>query len=225
MRVLACVGVDVEARALARHLGLAPVSGRGWPHFRAGAIEVVCVGPGARHLGARLETAAPCDLVASAGACGALAPHLSAGDLVVPEVVATPDGPDVPTASVPALRRAGRLLTVPAVVDTPAAKARLRIATGAEAVDMESAPVLAWAAARGLPALAVRGVADEAARAVPSELAALVGDDGRVRAAGALGLALRRPARIAPALALGRATAAALRTVAAALGRLAGEGR
>jgi len=221
MRVLACVGVDVEARALARHLGLDPVPGRAWLHFRAGALEVACVGPGARHLDSRLSGGARPDLVVSAGVCGALAPDLRPGDLVVPEAVVTPEGDERLTTADHPLPRSGRLLTVRAVVGTPAAKARLWVATGAVAVDMESAAVLEWAARRGLPALVVRGISDAAHEAVPPELAALVGEDGRVRPGDALRLALTRPGRIAPALALARSTAAALRAVAAALGRLA----
>ena len=44
MPVLVLTAVEVEARWLARHLRLALVAGARWPHYRSGAIEVMCVG-------------------------------------------------------------------------------------------------------------------------------------------------------------------------------------
>jgi adenosylhomocysteine nucleosidase len=218
--ILVLAAVDVEARGLARHLGLSRVAGGAGPHYRGGALEVACVGPGAARLEAGAAAWGPPALVVSAGTCGALAPTLRPGDLVVPEVVITETGCRRATARLP-LARSGALLTVPAVAATAADKARLWLATGALAVDMESAPILAWAADRGVPAAVVRGIADAADAPVAPALAGLVAPDGRVRAASALRLMLREPRHVAGAIALGRGTAAALRAVAAALGALA----
>ena len=163
----------------------------------------------------------PPDVVISAGACGALAPSLSTGDLVVPETVVSADGNRHATDALPGLTCAGALLTVADVVDSAAAKSRLWMETGASAVDMESAAIVAWARSRGLRAAVVRGVSDTATDAVPADLAALVDVGGRVRAGRAIRAALARPSALADAMHLGRGAAAALKTVAAALGRVA----
>jgi adenosylhomocysteine nucleosidase len=217
--VLVLTAVDVEARGLARHLGLAPVGGP-WPHFRGGLLEVVCVGPRATRLDER-ATWHPPTLVVSAGACGALAPDLAVGALVVPEAVTGEHGERLATASIAALAPRGTLLTVGEVVHTPADKARLWMETGALAVDTESLVILEWARALGVPAVVVRGVSDAATSGVPRDLAALVEPGGRVHRGHALRAMLARPAALADALALGRGTTAALRTVAVVLGRVA----
>ena len=222
--ILVLTAVEVEARGLARHLGLAPVPSSRWPHYRGGFLEVVCVGPRAARLAER-ATWRPPTLVVSAGACGALAPDLAAGGLVVPEVVIGPDGTRFSTASSMPLPRSGTLLTVSDVVHAPDAKARLWIETGAAAVDMESSVILEWASALGVPATVVRGVSDTAQSSVPRDLAALVEPGGRVSRGQALRAVLHRPAALADAIALGRGTAAALKTVAGALARLARAGR
>jgi len=221
-RLLVCAAVEVEARGLARRLGLSPVPGSPWPRFRHGALEVLCVGLRAARLADRGADAAPA-LVVSAGTCGALAPDLRTGTLVVPDAVMTPAGDREPTAPLPGLPAAGTLLTV----DVPAVaadKARLWLGTGALAVDMESALVLAWARARGVPAAVVRAVADTARAGVPADLASVVDADGAVRTARALRVALARPRAVPEALALRRGTERALDAVAAALATLARAG-
>ena len=218
--ILVLTAVDVEARRLARHLGLAAVPESPWPHYRAGVLEVVCVGPRAAQLGERSGWRAPA-LVISAGACGALAPDLPVGSLVVPEAVIGPNGGRLAAAAVSPLGRAGTLLTLVDVVHMPSDKARLWIETGALAVDTESSVILEWAGASGLPAAVVRGVSDAAASGVPPDLAAVVGPEGRVSRGQALRAMLARPGALADAIALGRGTGAALKTVAHALGSVA----
>ncbi len=221
MDVLVLTGVDVEARALARHLGLARVPDCDWPCYRGGRLEIACVGPRAARLSERVPVDRPPPaLVVSAGACGALAPRLATGALVVPDVIVL-DGARLPLDPLPGLPASGTLLSVAAVVDTPGAKARLWIETGATAVDMESGPAVAWARGRGVRVAVVRGVSDTAQEAVPADLAALVESGGRVRTASALRAVFARPGAVTDALALGRGTAAALKSVAAALATLA----
>ena len=217
-RLLVLTAVDLEASTLAHHLGLARV-GSAWPHFSGGALEIMAVGLGACHLEPRVRPPAGSVLVVSAGVCGALAPELASGALVVPETVLGPDGRRRATATVAGARRQGTLLTVDRVLEDAAAKARRWLETGALAADMESAPILDWAAARGLPALVVRGVSDPAARGVPADLARVV-HDGRVHPMRAVSAMLARPRALADAVALRTATTAALKTVAAALGTL-----
>ncbi len=219
--VLVCTAVEVEAHRLAHHLRLARVGDSPWPHYRSGALEVIGVGLRACFVTERVVVGAVPPLVVSAGACGALDPRLRRGDLVVPETIVTPTGLRHTTDAVPALGRRGALLTVAEVAQSAADKARLWMETGALAVDMESAPIVAWARTRGLRVAVVRGVSDTAEQAVPADVAALVDAGGRVRAGQALRAALARPRAIADALALGRGADAALRTVAAALGAIA----
>lgn len=222
-RVLVLTAIDVEARGLARHLGLARIPQSPWPHFATGALEVACVGLRASQLRTRADRLRPFDLVVSAGACGALAPELSVGDLVVPELVVDAAGQRWPTAPVKRVARAGTLLTVGEVVETAAQKSRLWLETGARAVDMESAPILAWAAERGVPGAVIRAVSDGAERGVPAALAASVGDDGRVRPLRAVTAALTRGTAFSDLMELRAGTEAALKTVAGALAALARE--
>jgi uridine phosphorylase len=220
-RVLVLTAVDVEARGLARHLGLARLPRSPWPHFAGGALEIACVGLRASQLLTRTAELRAFDVVISAGACGALAPGLGAGDLVVPELVVDATGRRFTAASLRRLPATGTLLTVADVVETAAQKSRLWLETGARAVDMESAHVLAWAAERGIPGAVIRGVSDGAERGVPAALAASVGDDGRVRPLRAVTAALGRRAAFADLVELRAGTEAALKTVAGALATLA----
>lgn len=221
--LLVLTAVEVEARRLAHHLRLAPVAGATWPHYRSGAIELMCVGLRADLLTTRATAArltAPA-LVVSAGACGALDPRLGRGDLVVPRIVIRPGGVRHEIDAVPALAGRGALLTVAEVAQTAAVKTRLWMDTGAVAVDMESAPIVEWARAGGRRVAVVRAVSDTAQQAIPADVAALVEPGGRVRPGRALRTALARPRALIDALALGRGADAALRSVAAALGTLA----
>ncbi|MBI1735303.1 MAG: hypothetical protein HYR51_09020 [Candidatus Rokubacteria bacterium] len=219
--ILVLTAVDLEARALARDLGLTAARSSAWPHFRGGTLEIACVGLRASQLDARAAAFRTPVLVVSAGACGALAPGLAEGALIVPDTVLAADGERLTTDAVPGLARAGTLATLDDVAETPEAKARLWLETGAVAVDMESAPIVRWARARGARAVVVRGVADTAMHGVPADLAALVGADGRVSAGRAARAILARPAALGQALALRRGTTAALRAVAAALAAIA----
>src|SRR5688572_8020413 len=169
----------------------------------------------------------PATLVISAGACGALAPELAVGALVVPETVLAPDGRRLPTAPVGHLARHGALVTTERVLEDGAAKSRLWLQTSALAVDMESAPILLWASAHGLPAAVVRGVSDPAGRGVPADLARVVQADGRTRPLRAVSAVLSRPGALADALSLRAGTAPALKTVASArvLARRGGDRR
>lgn len=237
-RLLVLTAVELEARGLARELGLARLGSSPWPRFDGDGIEVVSVGLRASQIGARgLEDARP-DLVISAGACGALSPALAAaGALVVPRAVVMVSGERVSidagahARAVAAALRAGHvaatdlLVTTDAIVESPEAKAALRRETGAIAVDMESAVILAAAARLGIPAVVVRAVSDTAGQRVPRELAALVDDAGRTRPGRAVALVLRRPGLLGSALALQRGTTLALKTVAQVIAQIAEEPR
>jgi adenosylhomocysteine nucleosidase len=218
--VLVLTGIDVEARGLARHLALPRVPSSDFPHFAAGALEIACVGLRAGHI-ARAERCRAPSLVISAGTCGALAPALVAGDLVVPETVLGPGPIRYATTALPGNPATGTLVSVDEVVHSGAHKTRLWMESGAVAVDMESAPIMGWARARGVMAAVVRAVADTSERGVPADLAAVVADDGRVRTLRAVSAVLARPRAAADAMALRTTTNTALKAIAQALARIA----
>jgi adenosylhomocysteine nucleosidase len=219
-RVLVVTAVDLEARGLARQLALTRVPDTDWPHYRGGALDVICAGTRASYLSSRAQRFESASLVISAGVCGALSPDLAEGDLIVPETVVSGTRRH-PTVLLPELRRAGTLVTVDEIVATPDQKARLWVETGALACDMESAAILEWAAAHGRRAAVVRGVSDRSSRGVPSDLAAVVEPDGRVRTTRAMRVVLARPRAIPEAMMLMSGTNAALKSVAAALAAIA----
>jgi hypothetical protein len=233
--ILILTAVELEARALARRLGLPAITLLPFPAFGRGTLRVAPVGLRAGLLAARwprLQAGFNRPLVISGGVCGALAPDLSAGDLVLPESVLGPDGERLNVTPTPHRRaldlagsaRAGLLATAREVVATAEAKAALFARTGALAVDMESSLILAHAAAAGCPALVVRGVSDTAAEGLPPELMDLVTPAGKLRPVRALAL-LTRPRVLPRALALRQATRRALAAVARLLAALAASSR
>lgn len=197
--LLVLVAVDFEARGLARRLHLPPASLR----TRDGRLTLRTIGLGAATL-SRLTPDLPAGrpaMVLVAGVAGACAPELAPGTIVVGNPVGptasgewlTPEGALVDRA-VRALQRAeipyrvGRLATTSVVAATPEVKATLWRTHDALGVDMESAHALAWAAAAGIPALAVRAIADGPRESLPPALARVVRSDGGVRPGAALGL-------------------------------------
>ncbi len=141
----------------------------------------------------------------SFGLSGALMDRLKPGDLILASTVTAPDGAvleaDTTWAqAVTARARAGGLRLQPApicgsqvIVRTPQDKRRLHADTGAWAVDMESHCVAEIAAARGLPFLALRVIADPADRTIPATAAVGVGEDGRLRPVPVLAALVKRP--------------------------------
>ena len=242
-RLIVLAAIELEARALARQLELPRIATASFPLYEgrvtASAGDVVArlrVAP----VGLRAEllperwAAVNADwelpLVISAGACGALAPTLSRGDLILPESVLGPSGVRLnvtPSAHRAAVEHAphaetGLLLTTADVAPTPQVKRDLWRATGAAAADMESAAILDWAARHGCPSLVVRAVADTAAQELPEGLIRLVTPQGKLRIARAMALAVTSPGSIPQALLLHRGTSRALRSVARLLAALAG---
>jgi adenosylhomocysteine nucleosidase len=165
--VIALVGLVLEARIAA-----------------APDVLVICHQRGGK-LSDAVDSAirAGCRSIISFGIAGALAPGLSAGDLIVASAVI--DGPTVrPTDAA----WSGRLLqTIPgstyapilgadAAIADPALKHELHNVVGAAAVDMESHVVARLAVRYGLAFAALRVIIDPAHRAIPD--AALAGFGG-----------------------------------------------
>lgn len=136
-------------------------------------------------------------LVVAAGFCGALVPDLRVGDIV----------------------SGSRLVTVGQLVSEPADKRRLAIATGAAAVDMESAAVAAVCAARGVPFRAVRAVSDTLDTSMSPELVRLLAG-GRVSVLRLAAAVVRRPGLLGELGRLARDTRVAAEALARELLRL-----
>lgn len=177
-----------------------------------GSPEVALSGVGQRAAGAaaeRLARSGAAGLV-SFGYAGALNPGLRSGTLILPADVIEPDGtlhradsgwlaalaaalaPDLPLAT-------GALLSTPHLLASAEDKRAAHAATGAVAVDMETAAIAAAARRHGLPFIAVRAVLDEANQTVPSAVVAAVDDRGTV-GLGRLMLALLARRREIPSL-------------------------
>jgi hypothetical protein len=235
--VLVLSAVELEARGLARELELPRLAPFPFPVYerstRRARLRLAPAGLRAALLPDRwaaLVADLGCPLVIAAGTCGALAPGLQVGDLVLPESVLGLAGerlnvtPSVHGAAVRLADEActGLLLTSAEVVATREAKAERWRATGAAAVDMDSAPILAWASRQGCPSLVVRAVSDSARQHLPAELVGLVTREGKLSPRRAVALAVTRPLTIPRALALRRGAGKALNSVARLIAALFG---
>ena len=228
MRVLVTFAMEREGKYWRRLEGAHP-SGPGLATMYArGKLQVVAaltgVGPAAAEQATRtLLDRHRVDLCISAGFAGALRPELRPGVVLVGrQVQAMGDGrlwhaPETwLQQAVQAGARPACLLTLAHVAT---ANDKRRLSPLADAVDMESAAIVAVAAARGIPALAVRAVADPLERDVPVEVEQIVDPVGRVRAQAVMRLLMRRPSVLAALLALAADSRSAGRALAAFLGR------
>ena len=234
---LILTALELEARGLAHQLELPRLTRFPFPVYErpGGSVRVAPVGLRAALLlerGPALAADLASPLVISAGTCGALDPALRVGDVVLPESVLGLDGerlnvtPGALARAVtllgPEARSGELLLTTADVVPTPEAKAARFRATGAVAVDLESAVILAWASRHGCPSLVIRAVADTAQQRLPVELGGVVTPEGRLRPIRAAALFVTHPRTIPQALSLQRGTGRALRSVARVIAALAG---
>jgi len=223
------VAMDPEMGALERRLAARENGSAGGHRVvrgRCGGTEVLLcrtgIGERARAVAAAVLDVVRPDAVLSTGVAGALDPGLRAGDVVLCETVVSGSGSrDQPVRSDAGLLEAaasaaaglrvrrGRSLTVDAIVGDPAAKAELRLATGADAVEMESYWVGLTAQERGLPFLAARAVLDAAADVLP-ELPGFVAPDGTRRTLALLPYLVAHPQRLPLLLRLARSNRVAL---------------
>ncbi|MGA8447573.1 MAG: phosphorylase, partial [Roseiarcus sp.] len=132
-------------------------------------------------------------LVISWGVCGGLDPRLRPGDLILGAAVVSAEGrintdEAVTSSLAQRLIDAGARVAVERVagvnspVSTARAKAELRLATGAAAVDMESLIAGRFALERRTPFAILRAVADPADRDLPPLVLSAVDSDGRIKA-------------------------------------------
>jgi hypothetical protein len=152
--------------------------------------RTVLVGIGARN-------GVPDEPVVSFGLAGGLHDGLACGDVLDATRVVDPDGTvlwEGGPLGVTGAREA-TIVAVDAVLDDPGERRRLHEQTGADAADMESGPL----ARTGRLAGCVRAISDTPGHTL-GPLAEAVGPDGKLRAAGLLGM-LAHPRSTARALA------------------------
>lgn len=163
------------------------------------------------------------DGLVSFGVAGGLNPTLKPGTVVIAGAILAPDGARYETdpawsgrleAAMPAsvVRSTGAIAGSEIPLADVAAKTALHQKTGAVAVDMESHVIAMLAARHRVPFIAVRAIADPAARGLPR--AALAGMDGRIPPV--LAALIRRPRDLVPLIGLAaeyRSALAGLRSV------------
>jgi nucleoside phosphorylase len=158
------------------------------------------------------------------GVCGGLDPRLRPGDLVVGAEVVSDDGSIRTDEAVASslerrLTHAGarvvvdRLAAANAPVLTAGAKAELRNATRAAAVDMESLTAARYALERKSPFAILRAVADPADRDLPPLVLKAVDSAGRINVAGLVLELVRSPGQLAGLTAAARDSQAAFRAL------------
>ena len=146
-------------------------------------VLVRCEGPGPARANAAAEAliADGAETLASFGVAGALDPRLNPGDLVVATAAIAEDGTRY-EAEPREFGIRGAVLTRSQPVASVEEKRRLFAATGALAVDMETASIAAVARRAGRSFVAVRAISDAATRALPQAAIAAMREDGRVDA-------------------------------------------
>lgn len=181
-----------------------------WHEFSAGEnlnVRVVLTGMGENRAreAAKAALADGADVCISSGLAGGLRAGQRTGDILVAQVVVK-DGEPVAVASDLELltlatecgaRQVPRFITTREVVTHAADKQRL--GERADAVEMESLAVLAEAAVRGVPAVAVRAIADTVDFDLPFDFSSACDAGGQIRVSRVLAAIARRPLRI-PAL-------------------------
>jgi hopanoid-associated phosphorylase len=163
----------------------------------------------------------------SFGLAGGLEGTLEVGDAILARAVLLADGTRVETDPgwrarlEEALRGRGKVSIGDVVgADAPVAgaseKMRLRLRSGAVAVDMESHGVAAAAREAGVPFMVLRAILDPARQSIPSAALAGIDAQGNARAARVIARLFLKPWELPGLIALGRAHDAAL----GSLGRL-----
>jgi len=195
LRIAILTAVRLEAQIIARVLNLQPHSK---DHWSFGDVSLFVVGIGAVHLS---TVPIPQHGVIMAGVAGGLDPNLAIGDVIVDDASAgiplRNNSGDTP------LPRRGKIHTAASVIATPQDKAALFAQTGALAVEMENAPIRAWAAVNRIAFAGVRGISDTAEHTIDPAVLGLVDERGGLKKAALAKLLLTRPAMIGPLKQLG----------------------
>lgn len=176
--------------------------------------------------GAERLLASGAEALLSWGCAGGLSPTLKPGALVVPEIVLGADGTALATSETwrspwrdrlarwqTPVTSAGILAESLRITASSEAKRSLAAATGAVAVDMESATLARFAARHDLPFLAIRAIADPVEMDLPRAIGIALDARGDVDLSRLLGHACRHPGQFLELARLGRAFAAAMRSL------------
>jgi adenosylhomocysteine nucleosidase len=158
--------------------------------------------------------------IVSFGIAGGLEPHLTAGDWVIATGVVS-GGRAIKTDIEWSHRLAeripgaelGDIATVVEPVSGPTHKRRLRLGTGAMAVDMESFHAAALAQELGVPFAAARVIADPMHREIPSAARSGLRSDGTVAFARVLRSLLSKPTQLPSMLRVTRDAAIAFQAL------------
>jgi adenosylhomocysteine nucleosidase len=184
------------------------------------ALSAIQVGVAAARLGELGSMATGARGLWSCGLAGGLDPALPSGTLLLPGRILAGDGSSIeldPRWHARALDRlqplgavaTGTLAHAGVLLAGPAQKQQLRQASGAMAVDMESAVLAHWAGHRRLPFLVLRVVLDPATVALPEWSQVALRPDGSTNLAALSGALLRRPAGLLELAGMARGLGAA----------------
>lgn len=187
MSVIAVVGLSREARIV----GTVAV-----PVIAGGRVDIL-----RRRIDREIEGSI--SGVISIGIAGALSPNLRVGDCVIArEIVVGQTRFRTDTAWSDGLAgrlpeaKSGSIAGVLKPVGDKAAKATLHLATGADAVDMESGIAAEVAALRDLPFAALRIISDDAFDTLPHAARVAMKDGGGIDMTAVMGSLLTRPLQI-----------------------------
>jgi adenosylhomocysteine nucleosidase len=171
-----------------------PMEFRGMPH--RDDLVLKANGVGAKYAAAAVESALrefEPDAIVSTGFCGALAPALNIGDIVVAtEVHAGERRFSVRQPQTYRDHHSGVVVSIDHVASTAAEKAQLH-AAGAIAVEMEAGGVAERAVAHGLPFYCVKVVSDLASEDMANDFNSALRPDGHFATIGILRSSLRQP--------------------------------
>jgi adenosylhomocysteine nucleosidase len=218
VRVLVTFALAQEFAPWRKQGGFRPVALPAAEAYRrqSGDIEVMALVTGAGPENAAREAARALgdgryDLVISSGVAGGLRPeHRPGVVLAARRVRRLTDGRElVPAAewterAVEQGAREAVFVTAPHVAGTAGEK--LRLGEMADVIEMESFAVLETAAARGVPAAAIRAVSDPVEAELPLDFNRVFDVRGRVRGAALAAALARKPAALAGLVRLGRET-------------------
>jgi nucleoside phosphorylase len=195
----------------------------------ADGLEPLVGGVGAEPTCRALEAAArqgPIDAVVHTGFAGALQADQAPGSAGFVRRAVSPAGEPLDLTDDGRVEPAGDsepgglcVLSVAAPVVEIAQRRRLGAAYEADLVDLETHPLAAWCAARGVRCVAIRGVSDAADRPLDPRIPRWLADDGRIRFGRMARDMLVSPHLIGEAQRLARAT----REAGAEIGRLVAE--
>jgi len=196
---------------------------RRWIGVPEPLVELSGVGDTRAELAARRLVERGATALVSWGVAGGLDPELSPGTVILPDTVIGADGQswgvDLEWRDRLLVRVRGRVVTstsplyyATSVITTADEKRAIHERFGAGAVDMESAAVARVAVENEMPCVAVRVVIDSAGMELPASIMTATGGNGRLRA-GAIGGLIFRPRLWPRLITLGRAGAAAGRSM------------